>query len=85
MLLCLCIDEVLCCLPIVVANSVALQGSLPRKLLILAEVLCLIPSKFGTPMESVLAVLCDCFSVQIRSSAGYFASFVFDQENALIV
>lgn len=58
---------------------------MPRKLLILAEVLCLIPSKFGTPMESVLAVLWDCFSVQICSSAGYFAGFVFDQENVLIV
>lgn len=36
-------------------------------------------------MESVLAVLCDYFSVQICSSAGYFASLVFDQENTLIV
>lgn len=53
----------------------ALQGSLPRRLLILAEELRFIPTKFGAPMESVLAVLSDCFPVQICSFAGYFASF----------
>lgn len=63
----------------------ALQGSLPKRLLILAEELRLIPAEFGAPMESVLALLSDCFSVQICSFAGYFDRFVFDQENAVIV
>lgn len=63
----------------------ALKGSLPKRLLILAEELCLIPAESGGPMESVLALLSDCFSVQICNFAGYFDRFVFDQENAVIV
>lgn len=70
--------EVLCCLR-VVAHSMALQGSLPRRLLILAEERPLIPTMFGAAI-GVSAVLPDCFPVQICSFAGYFASFMFDQE-----
>lgn len=53
----------------------ALEGSLPKRLLILAEELRLIPTKFGAPMEFVSAVLSDCFPVQICSFAGYFDRF----------
>lgn len=36
-------------------------------------------------MEFVSAVLSDCFPVQIWRFAGYFASFLFDRKNAIIV
>lgn len=63
----------------------ALRRSLPRGLLILAEEQCLIQTTFGAPKEFVSAVLSDCFPVQVWRFAGYFASFLFDQENAIIV